>query len=53
LPGTGFVANGPVGGPFNLSPENFMLTNPARFIELSANTLRGLRHTGQRHLAGP
>ena len=27
LPGTGFVANGPVGGPFNISTENFMLTN--------------------------
>jgi hypothetical protein len=27
LPGTGFVANGPVGGPFNVSNENLMLTN--------------------------
>jgi hypothetical protein len=27
LPGVGFTANGPVGGPFNVSSENFMLTN--------------------------
>jgi subtilase family serine protease len=27
LPGTGFTANGPVGGPFNVSSEKFMLTN--------------------------
>ncbi|HYA78936.1 MAG TPA: protease pro-enzyme activation domain-containing protein [Candidatus Nitrosopolaris sp.] len=27
LPGTGFTANGPVGGPFNVSVENFSLTN--------------------------
>ena len=27
LPGTGFTANGPVGGPFNISTENFKLTN--------------------------
>lgn len=26
-PGTGFTANGPVGGPFNISAENMMLTN--------------------------
>jgi len=39
LPGTGFVANGTVGGPFNLSPENFMLTNSgAASLNWSANT---------------
>ncbi|HUA68993.1 MAG TPA: protease pro-enzyme activation domain-containing protein, partial [Candidatus Saccharimonadales bacterium] len=27
LPGTGFTANGPVGGPFNISAEDFTLTN--------------------------
>ena len=27
LPGTGFTANGPVGGPFNISSQNFLLTN--------------------------
>jgi hypothetical protein len=27
LPATGFTANGPVGGPFNISVENFSLTN--------------------------
>ena len=27
LPGTGFTANGPVGGPFNVGAENFSLTN--------------------------
>jgi Pro-kumamolisin, activation domain len=27
LPGTGFTANGPAGGPFNISVENMMLTN--------------------------
>ncbi len=27
LPSAGFTANGPVGGPFNVSSENFILTN--------------------------
>jgi subtilase family serine protease len=27
LPGTGFIANGAVGGPFNISTENMLLTN--------------------------
>jgi Pro-kumamolisin, activation domain/Viral BACON domain len=27
LPGTGFTANGPVGGPFNISAEDFTVTN--------------------------
>jgi len=39
LPGTGFVASGPVGGPFNNSPENFMLTNSGTAsLNWSANT---------------
>jgi len=39
LPGTGFVANGPVGGPFNTSTENFMLTNSGTAsLNWSANT---------------
>ena len=39
LPGTGFTANGAVGGPFNISVENMMLTNSgASSLNWSAGT---------------